>query len=459
MIQFDIETWNYPILNFWALISKLVSKIFFFKMHNVHMKEVIRGTGVAFTVKIFGAVLYFAFNVLLARIFGAEGAGSFFLVLTITTIGATVGRFGLENTLLRFIAVHAGRDDWSAVKGIYLKGMSIAFIISFLLSSLLFYIAPLLAVAVFEKPEITNQLRVMAFAVTPLVFLSLHVEALKALKRVCDSQLLQGVVIPAIFCVVLVGIGRRFGIDGAAYIYVFASFSAALLGIFIWFRHTPKLRKVTANFAIRRLLDSCVPLFWMQIMAMVINWASIFSLGVWGSKEDVGIFGVALRTAMLTSFILTSVNSVVAPKFSTLYSQGDMCELAMTARKSTLLMITFAAPILFLFLVAPNWVMGIFGNEFKTGGLLLSILAVGQFVNVATGSVGYLLMMTGNERLMRNNTLAAGVLTIILNLLLVPFWGPIGAALATTVSLSVMNISAFYLVWKKIGILTVPFLH
>ncbi len=192
---------------------------------------------------------------------------------------------------------------------------------------------------------------------------------------------------------------------------------------------------------------------------MLLNWAPTFFLGIWGTKADVGVFGAAWRTAMLTSFILVSVNSIVAPKFAALYSQGDMVGLASTARKSAMMMTLFAAPILLLFVVAPEFVMRIFGKGFESGGLLLTILAIGQFVNVATGSVGYLLIMCGRERLMRNNTLVVGVFSVGMNLVFIPLFGALGAAVAGALSLAIFNLGAFYLVWKSLDIWTLPVLE
>lgn len=419
------------------------------------MKEVVQGAGIALVLKVCAAGFSFGFSVLLARLFGAEGAGIYFLALTITTIGATVGRFGLENTLLRFIAAHAAKGEWGAVRGVYRKGMGLALVISLSISLLLFSVAPLMAVHLFHKPALAVPLRWMTLAISPFAMLFLHGEALKGLKHIRDSQLVQGVGLPALTCLGLICVGSRFGVKGATWVYLTSSVLVAVCGAFFWRRYTPQLRNVVPAFETRRLFDSCVPLFWVQIMSMMINWAAMFSLGIWASKAEIGIFGVALRTAMLTSFILTSVNSIAAPKFSALFNQGDIAGLASTARKSSALMTVFAAPILLLFLIAPNLVMGLFGHDFNKGGPLLAILAIGQFLNVATGSVGYLLIMSGNERLMRNNTIVIGFITVLLNLVLVPFWGDIGAAIATAASMAMLNLGALYLVWKKLGILTV----
>jgi O-antigen/teichoic acid export membrane protein len=180
-------------------------------------------------------------------------------------------------------------------------------------------------------------------------------------------------------------------------------------------------------------------------------------LGIWGSPADVGIFGVANRTSILISLVLIAVNSIAAPKFAALYRRGEIEALGHTARSCTKLMTFMAAPALLLFLLAPGRVMGIFGPEFIGGRLTLSILAVGQFVNVVTGSVGFVLIMTGNEHLMRNNIAFCALTIVILNYILIPLWGAVGAAIASAITLILQNIAATILVWRKHGLWTLPF--
>ncbi len=64
-----------------------------------HMIEVVRGTSVALGMKVLAVGLGFGLNVLLARLLGAEGAGVYYLALTVTSIAAVVGRIGLDNAL------------------------------------------------------------------------------------------------------------------------------------------------------------------------------------------------------------------------------------------------------------------------------------------------------------------------------------------------------------------------
>ncbi|WP_169709453.1 lipopolysaccharide biosynthesis protein [Deferrisoma camini] len=117
-----------------------------------------------------------------------------------------------------------------------------------------------------------------------------------------------------------------------------------------------------------------------------------------GTKAEVGVFGAALRTATLTSLLLVAVNSMTAPKFAALWAKGDLQGLEKTAVKSAVLVSLSAAPILSILAFFPEQVLGLFGKDFASGAVALTILAAGQFVNAATGSVGYLLMMTGHGK-------------------------------------------------------------
>jgi O-antigen/teichoic acid export membrane protein len=103
-------------------------------------------------------------------------------------------------------------------------------------------------------------------------------------------------------------------------------------------------------------------------------------------------------------------------------------------------------------------VLSLFGSGFSGSAMVLSILAVGQFVNVITGSVGYLLTMSGHERLQRNNFAVCAAISVLLNIVLVPRLGAIGAAIATSTTLAVQMLIAAAIVRQKLGLITIPLL-
>jgi O-antigen/teichoic acid export membrane protein len=423
------------------------------------MQEILRGASTAFLLKGLGAALTFLLYVVVGRLLGPGGAGLYFLALTLVTIAAVLGRIGLDNTLLRFVAAHAAIGEWVAVKGVYQKAIWMTTAASTLATLILVIAAPWLADSIFAKPGLAEPLRWMALAVTPTALLTLQAQSLQGLKRIGDSTLVANLCVPVFSLLGVAILAPRWGLLGATWGQTLAAVLVMLVGFWRWRRATPQLGKVAGRFTTAKLLESSIPLFWVSSFQLVITWSSTVTLGLLRGSAEVGIFGAANRTAMLTSFILMAINSISAPKFAALHQQGDLVTLGRIARQSAKLMALVASPVLAIFILFPATVMGMFGPQFKAGAAVLSILAIGQFVNVVTGSVGWILIMCGYERLMRNNIIICAALIITLNLLLVPPLGVIGAAIATATTLALQMVIAAAMVWQKLGVVTIPLWH
>ena len=423
-----------------------------------HMQELFHGATVAFVLKVIAAGIAFGLNIVLARFLGADGTGIFFLAFTIVTITATVGRVGMENTLVRFVASNIAAECPGKVLGVYQKAMLYSFSAAAIVSVLLYLLAPWMSETVFRKPELDQPLTTMALAVVPLALLTLHAHALQGLKKIAASISVLSIYVPLLTCALAILFVPTYGIDGAVGAYLLVTIVVMFLGRWLWQRSTLPFRMHTAEFNTSELLSSSMPLFGATLMNMVITWSPILFLGVWESTENIGIYSAASRTAMLTSFVLIAVNNIAAPKFAALYEQGNMEALGSVARKSAKIMILLASPALLLFLLIPEFILSAFGEEFEKGAVVLMILAVGQFINVATGSVGYLLMMSGNEHLMRNNLIFCAIAAVLLNLWLIPRFGILGGAVGAACMLSMQNLISMMMVWKKLNITTLPWM-
>ncbi len=421
-----------------------------------HTKEIVQGTFKAFFLKVLSVGIAFGLNVAIGRLLGADGAGLYFLAFTVTTIAATVGRIGLDNTLVRFIAANAVVEDWSAVKGVYAKSMLISLAMSSIVTILLVLLTPWLTKFVFDEPELTLPLTVMAFAITPLALLILHAQALIGLRRIQVGILVLNIFAPLFTLIGMILMVPIWGVAGAAAAYVIAAIFTLIIGVWQWRGSTYKLVEIKGYFNTRELLDSGVPLFWTAIFQQISLWTPTIMLGIMTNTEQVGIYSAANRTALLTSLILMIVNSVSRPKFAALYKQGNFQALGYTARNSAKLLIITTAPVVILLVLYSNLIMGIFGPSFVVGSTVLCILAIGQFVNAATGSVGSILVMSGNEKLVRNILIFSSTTNLVLTIVLTKYYGITGAAVATALTIAVQNLIATVLVWKKLRVYTLP---
>jgi O-antigen/teichoic acid export membrane protein len=252
-------------------------------------------------------------------------------------------------------------------------------------------------------------------------------------------------------------IGQQGGTNGAVWIYTAATAVTALAGVWALRIRVPQLRGVVGYFDTRELLRSSLPLFWFTVISQVVLWTPTFLLGIWGNAADVGIYNAAYKTSTVMIFASAATNSIVTPKFSAMFKQGDFDALGFLVRGCAKLTALLAAPISLIFILAPRSVMGIFGEQFIVGAPILTILTIGQFVEVATGAVGQLLIMTGHEKAIRNNIAITAIVNVLLCSVLIPAFGLTGAAIATTTSLTIMNCISVYLVWSNLKIWPLPF--
>jgi O-antigen/teichoic acid export membrane protein len=429
-----------------------------FNHPNNHLQELLDGAVIAFFFKILAAGAIFLLNVVLARLLGAEGSGVFFLAYTIVLVFATVGRFGMENTIVKFIASNDALGFIGKVIGVYQKAMLYSFLLALILSFSLYFSSAWISNSIFLKPELESPLSIMALAIVPLALLTLHAHAFQGLKKIAEFIFILSVSVPMITVVLSFIFIPTHGIDAASLGYLLSTIITLIFSRWLWLKQTKISTSVVTVFDTNELLKSSLPLFGMVVMNMLITWSPMLFLGVFESNENVGIYSAANRTAMLTSFVLVAVNSIAAPKFAALYKERDYKTLSLVVQNSSKIMIILALPILIFFLFFPSWILSFFGPQFSQGAHILIILAIGQFINVSTGSVGYLLMMSGNEVLMRNNLIFCAIFGVLLNFLLISEYGILGAAIATSIILSIQNIIALILVWKKLHIMTFPYL-
>jgi O-antigen/teichoic acid export membrane protein len=418
-----------------------------------NMREVIEGAAITFTVKMIGAGMMFGFNILVARMLGVEETGIFFLALTVLQICGVFARFGIDNAALKIIAANAELGRWGAVRGVYRKAVVLVSGTSIIVGVLIYTASSFLSSAVFHKPELSNSLKIVSVCVPAVALLLIHSEALKGLKRMLASQSLQSIILPLSALLLVWFTIPYWGSEGAVLAYGCAVSIAVLGGVTMWQRQTWHVRQHQTRFSGLELLHTAKPLAAVAVTGLVIQWFPLLVLGSVGTKADVGVFGAAVKTSSLTSLILLAVNSMTAPKFAALWAKSDLDGLESTAVHSAALVALLATPVLGVLGVFPAQVLSLFGNDFSSGAVGLSILAAGEFVNSATGSVGYLLIMTGHGKDLWISISIAAVLCIVLSFLIVTGHGVIGASLAVAVPLACQNLLASFFAYRKIGVI------
>lgn len=425
-----------------SLISKLSQK--------AKDPSLLFGAISAFGVKILSAGSAFLLNIVIARHLGAEQAGYFFLAQAICVLLASLTRQGFDNALVRFIAGFKVSNDSASISGVFKYAFLRVFIVSVATALCLYLSASWLSISVFDKPLLEQTLHVAAFLIVPLALSQFMGFCFQGMKKVVPSMLYQSALL-AVLSVIALWVLTPNSASSSMNAYVICACIVATLGLIQWIKHSPltgaKLQaedKHAINQAIK-------PLFLILIMSQATQWAGQLMLGAWSTAQEVALFATAQRTAMLTSFILVAVNAIAAPKFAEAFKQNRHVEIEQVALSSSRLMTAAAVPILIFMVVFAPWLMSLFGPDFVDGAVILRILAVGQFVNVITGSVGYVLQMTANERVLRNNMAISSAILVVGSVIAIPIYGVIGVAVVTAFAIATQNLLCVYQVKKKLG--------
>lgn len=397
----------------------------------------------------------FVFNVMLARLLGAEGAGVYALAYTITRISSLIGRIGLDNAVLRFTAANAAQQKWSEVAGVYRQAMTTMTALTGAVVAVIFLAAPLFA-QVFDEPNLVEPLRWMAIAILPWSWSFMQGQLLQALHKTEDAIFVQTLGSSIISIPFLLLLASNQGVVGAAMSFALGNAFVALLGLRLWKKYTPEIGKMRGEFDRGLLLRTSYPLFWTDFTMVFIGMIDTLLLGLFSSNASVGIYDQAKRVSALGSAFLSATSFVAVPKYAAMFAQGEIEKMGRLARNTARLATLLSLPYLFLFIVFPGWVMSIFGSEFAEGGFVLAILSFGRAIDAVTGDVGYLLIMSGHEKVMRNITLGTNVLKVGLYLVLIPPFGYMGAAIGTMIGDASRNILLFMAVYARLRIITLP---
>ncbi|MDD1782174.1 flippase [Enterovibrio sp. ZSDZ35] len=418
-------------------------------------KQLLVHTGLAGIFRVLSASAAFFLSVAVARILGPTESGYFFLGLGLATMLGTLCLLGLDNALLRFIGHAYAEKDMDTTNHVFSYAYLSAVPVSFATGIAVYLATPWLAQSVFDKPDVAPTLRCFALAIPFITLYLLNGYALQAARKViaavCSMQL--GVTVLTL-PVLLMLPNDDATADTAALIYLVGSAITVIVGLGLWLR-MPQHRFDVRPRAMPELWFSLPSLWLISATGQALPWASIVVVGLFSSTEDIALFSAAQRTSLLISFMLMVVNFVVAPRFSALYHSGKIDQLRKLAQFSTRLMIFISLPILAVILLWPQTIMSLFGEQFEQAGVLLVILAIGQAINVTTGSVGFLLTMCGHEQDMRNITVLSGLFTLSLLCLLTLKMGILGAAIAVSIGVSAQNLCALYAVKRRLGFIPV----
>ncbi|TKK67403.1 hypothetical protein FC093_13965 [Ilyomonas limi] len=412
-------------------------------------KHVLIESGFAFAVRVLSAFATFILNLVIARQFGSFNSGYFFLCLTITTVLSTILRFGSDNLLIRYAGIYNSNKTLHQLTFLVKKFGKILIIFSVGLTVLLLTFNSFIATYFFKKEELGPILFWMLLSVPFLTVAFFLSYVLQGLRKVTLSVSIQGIFVQVGLSILILILKPVSAVE-LAKLYLAACIANMIVALFACRNYLPALKDNEGQLP-PNIWNASYTLWIFSILLLGIQWGGQFIGGIYIKPDEFAQFAIAQRTSALISFILVAVNMISAPRFASLYNQKKYEELKKYAINSTRLMVLFATPLVIFILLFPTFILQVFGKDFINAAPMLRILCLGQYVNVLTGSVGYLLMMSGHEKDLKNITAIFGSLALLLNYILIKNYGALGGSIAIALSIALQNIVMAGMVKKRLG--------
>lgn len=418
-------------------------------------RQLVRGSLASFLLQGAGAGLVFILEVLLARTLNAHGYGLYATVIAWLQVLSMVALLGSNHLLLRFVPAYVATEQWSLLHGVLRQCGRGTLVVS---GGIIF-----LAVVVLTglSDRLTSELRwafLIGIAALPLHALSVQRQSiLRGLHRVASALAPEYIVRPLLLILLVSGLTWALKISISAPVVLAmngAAIGVAFLLGWYWQRRAMPAMVLQSSPATqsREWLQVAVPLFLITSMQLLIVRMDIILLGGLAGREQAGIYAAASRVADLVVFALAAANAIVAPMISSLHARNDMEKLQRLMALLAKGVLIFTTPLVLLVGFLGHNILGIFGAGYQMGYVPLLILVCGQAVNALSGPVDFLMYMTGHQKQSLHILALATLLNLVLNLALIPFYGLVGAAIATASTTVFWNLLMRRFVRSHLGV-------
>jgi O-antigen/teichoic acid export membrane protein len=349
--------------------------------HNRQTERLAVAGSAVLLASVFGNGLNYLLGVFLARSLGADQFGLYALGLTFFSTLAMVVPLGMDAGAIKFISEYRTHHDQAAIVRIIVQAGAITFLTAAFSALCLAGTATTISESLYHKPELTTLLIYFAagiplYAVTGVLLAT--IQAHHTVRPLIIVRYLWEPVGKFAFAALAVWAGWGLaGVLGAVLVTLLTSLilTIRLLKSVVPLQfHTSNLyRKDEA----RRLLTYCLPLGVATLFGVVAPRADMLILGSWASIHDIGIYQAAFQTAAALALILGALETSLTPFFGQLHAQKDIDGLEHMYQTASKLVLMFTVPIFVFLAVFNEEILAFFGQEFKAGGALLTILAAG----------------------------------------------------------------------------------
>ena len=375
-------------------------------------------------------------RVVIGRLLSPEAYGEVSVGLALLTFAVTFALAGTTQGVSRFVPRYEERPDQ---RGVWVSGLLVAGTLALVGSLALFLAAEPIAATFFETAEAVTFVRLLALALPFTVGFRIAVAGIRGYENTLFRTVAEDLVDPflrigLIALLLLAGMG----IVAAGVAYLLAAVATFVVAHLLFAR----LMALRGPFRThtRELVRFSAPLVVSTVVGVMLTRTDTLMLGYFRSSYEVGIYDAAYPLANGLLVALTAFGFLYLPIASRLDADGDRDAVDDIYATTTKWVYVLTFPAFCLFVVFPRDVIHLFfGPAYTDAALVLPILATGFFLSAAAGRDRETLSAVGATTWIAVGNVVGLTLNVVVNLLLIPRYGYVGAAVASVTSLIALH--------------------
>lgn len=380
------------------------------------------------------SLVHFLLRVVLGRELGASGLGLYTLVFTIYMFGMQFAAFGIGAALTKYVAEH--NENGKKIREFVSSGLIGSFSSGLIMGVLMYLFSNVIAINIFHSPEMVHLLKMTAVCFPFIALQKTALGTLNGLRKMNYFALVNIIQNVSVFALsIILVILFKMNVTGAVLGFVVPTIFVSLFSLYFikdFFEVPSKLSDTVSRelswFGFYVVLTNSVGMILIQIDSLLI--------GYFMDETEVGYYAVAVVLVQGITLIPFAIQRVTTPAIATYHGKGEyesIRKLIKNVMLKTFLVTVFLSALLAVF---GKFLIGLlFTEEFLPAYLPMLILLIGTAIHTLTISVGGALSSIGKVNIIFRISVLCALINITLNTILIPKFGIVGAASATSISL------------------------
>ena len=428
------------------MVKKLQEYFNRFNLHNV-----LGGALRVLILRISGVIFLFGITLYLTNFYSAEVVGAYEFTRSSLFLIGGITLLGTDQSILFFSGRFSKPEQAGTLFQVYLKMLGLLLGVSIVLLGIILVIPKEYYNLFFNDQRSGNLLIKMGFCLFFYAVTLFNTEFFRAFDLHEKSELYRGILkqLPFGFGLLILFLFNKHDYVVEVFLLSFL-FCALISGLEVYLKYKRLNPVVSRQTSIRfkTVLKATIPIAISAFGFYLLISIDVFFLKRYTNFETLAYYGTSIKIIFLISTLINVMGSYLSVRIADLFVT-DQVALQAVLKKGVRVIVGLALGLSVILFVFAAEILGVFGAAYQEAVPALRILIAGHFMSTLFGVTQVYLNMTKKQVVLQYILIIAVVINAILNAILIPKYGMLGAAVASAFSVIFWNGCAVVWVYKK----------